>query len=58
MRKPQGIDKKVRVSLTIDGDVLETLKVMAVEDDRTVSQLVNRLLKKQVMGTPSRKQKV
>ena len=58
MRKPQGIDKKVRVSLTIDGDVLETLKVMAVEDDRTVSQLVNRLLKKQVMGTPSCKQKV
>lgn len=36
---------KTRVSITIDSDILEKIKEMADEDDRSVSQYINIVLK-------------
>ena len=37
---------KEKISITIDGDLLETIKKMAERDDRSVSQYINMVLKK------------
>ncbi len=36
---------KQKISITIDEDVLERIKVLAEEDDRSLSQYINILLK-------------
>lgn len=48
---------KTKVSLTLDNDLLETLKKMAENDDRSLSQYINMALKKWVTNntTPSSK---
>ena len=39
---------KERISITIDGDLLEKLKEKADEDSRPLSQYINLVLKKHV----------
>lgn len=41
---------KTKVSLTLDNDLLESLKKMAENDDRSLSQYINMALKKWVTG--------
>ncbi|MCR4718636.1 MAG: toxin-antitoxin system protein [Firmicutes bacterium] len=36
---------KEKISITIDNDILETLKMLAEEDDRSLSQYINIILK-------------
>lgn len=36
---------KEKVSITLDSDVVEKIKKMAEKDDRSFSQLVNKILK-------------
>ena len=37
---------KEKISITIDSDVLDKIKVAAEEDDRSLSQYINLVLKK------------
>ena len=37
---------KEKISITIDSDVLEQIKLQAEEDDRSLSQYINLVLKK------------
>ena len=37
---------KERISITIDNDLLEKIRVKAEEDDRSLSQYINLVLKK------------
>jgi len=39
---------KGKVSITLDGDVIEKVKVLAEEDDRSFSQYINMILKEQL----------
>lgn len=41
---------KTKVSLTLDNDLLESLKKLAENDDRSLSQYINMALKKWVTG--------
>ena len=36
---------KEKISITIDNDLLAELRQLAEEDDRSLSQLINRILK-------------
>ncbi len=36
---------KRKISITIDEDVLEKLKILAEDDDRSLSQYINLILK-------------
>ena len=36
---------KEKISITIDGDLLEKLRVCTEEDDRSLSQYINMILK-------------
>lgn len=36
---------KEKISITVDGDVLEKLKVKAEQDARSLSQYINKILK-------------
>ena len=36
---------KEKISITIDGDILETLRTLAENDDRSLSQYINIILK-------------
>ena len=36
---------KERLSITLDGDIIEKVKVLAEEQDRSVSQYINLVLK-------------
>lgn len=36
---------KERVSLTLDSDIIEQIKILAEDDDRSVSQFINKILK-------------
>ena len=47
MRIAKG-NKKERVSITIDENILETLKKQADDDDRTLSQYINRILRQTI----------
>lgn len=40
---------KEKVSITLDGDVVEEVKRLAEEDDRSFSQYINRVLRKHVL---------
>ncbi len=37
---------KEKISITIDSDLLEKLKILAEQDDRSLSQYINIVLKK------------
>ena len=39
---------KEKVSITLDGDVVEEVKRLAEEDDRSFSEYINRVLRKHV----------
>ena len=39
---------KEKISITIDGDLLEKLKILAENDERSLSQYINRILRKAV----------
>lgn len=39
---------KEKISITIDGDILEKLKQEAESDDRSLSQHINRILKQHI----------
>lgn len=39
---------KEKISITIDGDVLEKLKQAAEKDDRSLSQYINLILKQHI----------
>ncbi|MBQ7303169.1 MAG: toxin-antitoxin system protein [Clostridia bacterium] len=39
---------KEKISITIDGDVLETLRKKAEQDDRSLSQYINLVLKEHI----------
>ena len=36
---------KEKISITIDGDILEKIKIEAEKDDRSLSQYINKILK-------------
>ena len=42
---------KEKISITIDGDVLEKIKTLADRDDRSLSQYINIVLKEHVKKT-------
>jgi len=39
---------KTKVSMTIDADILEKLRVLAEQDDRSLSQYINRILREHI----------
>ena len=39
---------KEKISITVDSDLLEILRVKAEEDDRSLSQYINLILKEQL----------
>ena len=45
MRLPINGIKKERISITLDQELLDRLKVKAERDDRSLSQYINRVLK-------------
>ena len=46
-----GIPKE-RISITVDADLLEKVRMQAERDDRSLSQYINRVLKKAVREQP------
>ncbi len=36
---------KEKVSITLDGDIIEKIKLLAEEDERSFSQYINKILK-------------
>lgn len=47
---------KSQLSLTIDHDILEQLRAMAEEDDRSLSQYINRVLRAHVKEVSEKKE--
>ena len=48
---------KQKVSITLDGDVIENIKQYAERDDRSFSQYINMVLKGYIRRVESRKSK-
>lgn len=46
---------KEKISITIDSDLLEILKISAEEDDRSLSQYINLVLKEHIKKQKSDK---
>ena len=46
---------KERISITIDNDLLEKIRIKAEEDDRSLSQYINLVLKKHLEEEQDRK---
>lgn len=44
-----GKSLKEKISITLDQDVVEKIKILAEEDDRSVSQYINIVLKKHLV---------
>ncbi len=42
---------KEKISITIDGDILEKIRVLAEDDDRSLSQFINLILKEYLKQT-------
>lgn len=42
---------KEKISITIDGDLLEKLKMYSENDDRSLSQYINMVLKEHIKKT-------
>lgn len=47
---------KVKISITIDSDILEKAKVEAEKDDRSLSQYINILIKQHISSNDTNKQ--
>lgn len=47
---------KEKISITIDGDILEKLRIKAEEDDRSLSQYINLVLKEHMKSSENKKQ--
>ena len=45
-----GIPKE-RISITVDAELLEKVRIQAERDDRSLSQYINRVLKKAIRET-------
>ncbi len=43
---------KERISITVDKELLEKVRLRAEQDDRSLSQYINRVLKKAVKEAP------
>ena len=43
---------KERISITVDAELLEKVRIQAERDDRSLSQYINRVLKKAVREKP------
>ncbi|MBQ7897917.1 MAG: ribbon-helix-helix protein, CopG family [Clostridia bacterium] len=48
---------KDKISITIDNDVLETLRKLAEKDDRSLSQYINIILKSYIAKETDKKDK-
>ncbi len=48
MRTPLNGIPKERISITLDKELLERVRLCAEQDDRSLSQYINRVLKKAV----------
>ena len=46
---------KEKISITIDNDLLEKLREMAEEDDRSLSSYINLILKKHIEESDKKK---
>ena len=42
---------KTKVSITLDSEIIDEIKILAEEDDRSFSQYVNLVLKENIFGT-------
>lgn len=49
---------KEKISITIDNDVLNTLRELAELDDRSLSQYINLVLKEHIRGITGEKSSV
>ncbi|MGN0554280.1 MAG: toxin-antitoxin system protein [Candidatus Fimenecus sp.] len=47
---------KEKISITVDSDLLKTIRTLAEEDDRSLSQYINLILKKHVEKDHDQKQ--
>jgi Ribbon-helix-helix protein, copG family. len=47
---------KAKVSITLDADIIEQIKSIAEEDDRSFSQYVNLILRKHIENMQGEKQ--
>lgn len=47
---------KERISITLDSDLLEKLRVKAERDDRSLSSYINLVLRKYIEASESKKQ--
>lgn len=47
---------KNKVSITLDSDIIEQLKVLAEKDDRSFSQYINMILKEYLKQTNKKKE--
>ena len=47
---------KVKVSITLDGDIIEKIKELAEDDDRSFSQYINHVLKNHLEKTEKNKE--
>ena len=48
---------KEKISITIDGDVLEALREQAEKDDRSLSQYINLILRQHIKSQNEKKDK-
>lgn len=46
---------KSKVSITLDADIVEQIKVLAEQDDRSFSQYINMVLKEHVKSSENNK---
>lgn len=49
---------KSKVSITLDDDLVQKLKVLAEEDDRSFSQYINMVLKDQVARSEKSRERI
>ena len=45
---------KEKISITIDSDILEKIKTKAEEDDRSLSQYINLVLKQHIVNSENK----
>ena len=44
---------KEKISITVDSDILETIRMLAENDDRSLSQYINIILKAHIINKES-----
>lgn len=45
---------KIKVSVSLDEDIIETIKRLAEKDDRNFSSYINKVLKEHIQNTSSK----